>query len=360
MTLNSNFWRGRRVLITGHTGFKGAWAWACLESMGAKVSGLALAPETEPNLARILRLSDHATSYFGDIRDKILVEKVIGQEQPEVVLHMSAQALVRRGYREPVATFDVNVMGTLTLLEALRHAKDLKACLVVTSDKVYENNDLGRRFVETDPLGGSDPYSASKAACEIATSSFARSFFADKQSGSRQIPIATARAGNVIGGGDWSEDRIIPDIWRAQRRGAEVELRYPEATRPWQHVLEPVVGYLHFLEALCGGATDRSLNFGPADEAPVTVREIVGQFQSAYGREKANGWRLAPGDHPKEARLLAIDARRATAVLGWRPRLPGQEAVTWTAQWYAAYDRGEDMRAFTLGQIHAYEGRRPD
>lgn len=355
--LNADFWAGRRVLVTGHTGFKGAWAWLLLEQLGARVSGLALAPETEPNLAMIAGLTNRRTAHTGDIRDSDLVRRVVQEEQPQVVLHMAAQALVRRSYREPLATFDVNVRGTLTVLEALRDVAGLQACLVVTSDKVYENNDLGRRFIETDPLGGSDPYSASKGACEIATSSYARSFFGAKSSGANRAVVATARAGNVIGGGDWSEDRIIPDIWRAQLRGQEVELRYPDATRPWQHVLEPVAGYLRFLEALCADTPERALNFGPADEQPVTVSEIVGHFQAAYGREPGKGWRRAPGEHPKEAKLLAIDASRAAATIGFRPRLTARDAIAWTAKWYAAYDRGEDMQVVTRRQILDYQER---
>jgi CDP-glucose 4,6-dehydratase len=268
---------------------------------------------------------------------------------------MAAQALVRRSYREPIETFDVNVMGTLSLLDALRSAKDLKACLVITSDKVYENNDLGRRFAEDDPLGGADPYSASKAACEIATSSFARSYFGGKQPGSSSAVVATARAGNVIGGGDWSEDRIIPDLWRARRKGVEVELRFPDATRPWQHVLDPITGYLAYLKALGEGIEDRALNFGPLEDIDIPVRGVVAAYQDAYGAGQSAGWRQAPGEHPKEAKLLAIDARRAVSRLGWRPRLAPRDAIRWTAEWYAAHDGGEDMLACTSRQIEAYE-----
>ena len=353
----TQFWSGKRVLITGHTGLKGAWAWAWLERMGANVSGLSLAPETTPNLAEILGLTQRPSSHVADIRDSNTVARVIDEVRPEFVLHMAAQALVRRSYRDPIETFDVNVRGTLVVLEALRKASDLKACLVVTSDKVYENNDLGRRFSEDDALGGADPYSASKAACEIATSSFARSYFGGRQVGSSNAAIATARSGNVIGGGDWSEDRIIPDVWRARQKNVQVELRAPQATRPWQHVLDPVCGYLMFMQALSEGALDRTLNFGPLDEAPVTVAGVVEAFQAAYGNEQTTGWQLAPGIHPKEAKVLAIDARRAVKNLGWRPRLSPHSAIDWTAQWYAAYDSGEDMVTFTQDQISAYEKR---
>jgi CDP-glucose 4,6-dehydratase len=351
------FWSGKRVLITGHTGLKGAWAWAWLEQMGAEVSGFALAPDTTPNLAEILGLTKRSTSYIGDIRNSDDVARIVDQSRPQFVLHMAAQALVRRSYREPVETFDTNVRGTLNVLEALRSASDLKACLVVTSDKVYENNDLGRRFDEDDALGGADPYSASKAACEIATSSFARSYFGGKQAGSSMAVVATARSGNVIGGGDWSEDRIVPDVWRARQGGTQVELRFPLATRPWQHVLDPIAGYLMFMKAMSEGLTDRTLNFGPTEETRVTVAGVVEAFQSAYGLNQSTGWQQALGAQLKEAKTLAIDAQRAVKNLGWYPRLAPHNAIDWTAQWYAAYDRGDDMVRFTHQQINAYEKR---
>lgn len=349
------FWAGRRVFITGHTGFKAAWTWCWLESMGAIVTGLSHAPESNPNLAQILALPGRSRSHVGDIRDASLVRDIVSEARPEFVLHMAAQALVRRSYREPIETFDVNVRGTLTVLDAVRSAPDLKACLVITSDKVYENNDLGRRFVEQDALGGVDPYSASKAACEIATSSFARSYFWGQQPGASKAVVATARAGNVIGGGDWSEDRLVPDLWRARQQGEQVELRFPDSTRPWQHVLDPVSGYLLYLEALSNGFGERALNFGPQDGEVVTVRKVVEAYQAASMAGGTVGWRQAPGEHQKEAKLLAIDSNRAFEKLGWRPRLTPMDAIDWTAKWYAAYDRGEDMIAFTGDQIAAYE-----
>jgi CDP-glucose 4,6-dehydratase len=351
----SSFWANKRVLITGHTGLKGAWAWAWLEKMGAKVSGFSLAPDTSPNLAELMGLTKSPHSFIGDIRNRDALQAVVGQVEPDFVLHMAAQALVRRSYKDPIATFDTNVRGTLNLLDVLRDRPAVKACLVVTSDKVYENNDLGRRFTEDDQLGGSDPYSASKAACELATSSFARSFFSGPQGSS--ATIATARSGNVIGGGDWSEDRIVPDIWRARQAGRPVELRYPNATRPWQHVLEPLAGYFMFLQAMADGSAERTLNFGPTDAAEVTVAKLVDMFCNAYGEAEFSGWTQAAGHHPKEAALLAIDASRAVSKLGWHPRLTPAEAIEWTAQWYAAFDRGNDMVGFTHQQIKAYEQR---
>lgn len=346
----ADFWRGRRVLLTGQTGFKGAWAWAWLTRMGAEVTGLALAPETEPNLSVLLGLGADPRSRIGDIRDAAAVAAAMDAARPQIVLHMAAQALVRRSYAEPLETFDINVQGTLRVLDALRDRPGVEACLVITSDKVYENDGSGRAFIESDPLGGSDPYSASKAACEIAVSSFFRSF-------GRALggPVATARAGNVIGGGDWSADRIVPDLWRAQQAGEPVSLRYPQATRPWQHVLEPVAGYLDFVEALVGGSRERTLNFGPVQDGPVTVSEVAEAFQRAYGAASNTGWAQAPGEHLKEAPALAIDASRATTILPWRPRLAASEAIAWTAAWYAGFDQGMDMGAFTDRQIADFE-----
>jgi CDP-glucose 4,6-dehydratase len=324
--------------------------------MGAEVTGFALAPETTPNLSVLLGIAGQDRSVIGDIRDGAALAAVVMRARPQVVLHMAAQALVRRSYASPLETFDINVNGTLRVLEALRGTPGLEATLVVTSDKVYENDGTGRFFSEEDRLGGSDPYSASKAACEIAVSSFAQSF-------GRELggPVVTARAGNVIGGGDWSADRIVPDLWRAQRSGVPVALRYPEATRPWQHVLEPVAGYFDFAEALAAGTVEaRALNFGPLDKAPVSVRVVAEAFQTAYGASGGKGWIQAPGQHLKEAPALAIDARRAAALLPWRPRLSASEAIIWTARWYAAFDQGVDMRHFTDAQIAEFEDRSDD
>lgn len=323
---------------------------AWLRRMGAEVTGYSLAPETAPNLSRLLGLVDGGASVLGDIRDAAGLAAVVARVRPQLVLHMAAQALVRRSYAAPLETFEINVQGTLRVLEALRGSPGLEAVLVVTSDKVYENDGSGRFFIETDRLGGSDPYSASKAACEIATASFARSF------GGELGAVATARAGNVIGGGDWSADRIVPDLWRAQQAGRPVSLRYPLATRPWQHVLEPIAGYLDFMEALALGLREPTLNFGPPDERPETVSAVAEAFQSAYGA-RGLGWEQAPGVHLKEAPTLAINAGRAAGLLPWRPRLSAAEAITWTAQWYAAFDAGVDMAAFTAAQIAAYEDR---
>lgn len=348
-TVNSDFWRGRHVLLTGHTGFKGSWAGLWLTRMGATVHGLSLAPESDPNPFDTLADQSAISSRIGDIRDPEIVRAAVAEAEPEIVIHMAAQALVRRSYREPVETFETNVSGTVNLLNALRDAPNLKAVLVVTSDKVYENKEDGRAFREIDPLGGDDPYSASKAAAEIVTASMARSFFND-----RNIPVATARAGNVVGGGDFSEDRLVPDLWRAGKSGIPVSLRYPQATRPWQHVLDPVYGYLLYLEKLAGGCGRRALNFGPGNAETLTVSAVADRMMDALGTAK--GWVQAEGSFPKEKQALTLDASLAGKAIGWVPRLDMEQTIRWTADWYRAYNEGADMHAFTLAQLGEFEG----
>lgn len=342
------FWAGRRVLLTGHTGFKGAWLALWLEKLGSEVFGFALAPETTPNLFGLLQPFGRHLSTIGDIRDRASVEKVVEASDPEVVIHMAAQPLVRRSYREPVETFATNVMGTAHLLKALRGAPRLEVALVITTDKVYLNPENGEAFRESDPLGGGDPYSSSKAATEMVVYSWAHSFYRNGRTA-----VASARAGNVIGGGDWSEDRLIPDLWRAAQIGKAVELRYPDATRPWQHVLDPLCGYLLYVEALAkSGGIPKALNFGPLASEVLTVGEIAEVVSSSLGGQK---WVQAPGQYPPEARYLALDASLARETLKWRPRLFVADALHWTADWYNAFDRGADIRAFSLEQLGAYE-----
>jgi CDP-glucose 4,6-dehydratase len=349
---NPEFWQGRRVLLTGHTGFKGAWAALWLTRLGAEIHGLSLAPETDPNpnLFDILGDWSAISSRTGDIRDRETLRQAVAEARPEIVIHMAAQALVRRSYREPAETFDTNVMGTVNLLDALRGADGLQAVLVVTSDKVYENREDGRAMDESDPLGGDDPYSASKAAAEIVTAAMTRSFF--EEGG---VPVATARSGNVIGGGDFSEDRLVPDLWRAGRAGQPLVLRYPRATRPWQHVLDPVGGYLRYIEKLVVGACDRrALNFGPDNAETMTVAAVAERMMGDLGMKDA--WVQAEGKQPKEKQTLTLNASLAADAIGWRPALDMGQAAQWTADWYRAFDRGDDMRTFTLAQLEEYEG----
>lgn len=351
MPISVDFWRGRRVLLTGHTGFKGAWLGAWLTGMGARVSALSLAPEGEGHLHGVLRVA-YDEGVIGDIREPAAIAELARRTKPEIVLHLAAQALVRRSYADPCETFATNVVGTAHVLNALRGLEGLRAALIVTTDKVYENLEAGEAFREDDRLGGHDPYSASKACTEIVATSFRRSFFS--RSGAR---VATARAGNVIGGGDWSADRIIPDLLRASAAGRPVPLRYPQSVRPWQHVLEPLAGYLAMAEAMAtsNAFREEALNFAPDPANERTVRELVETFTRLNGGKP--GWVQDPGDHPHEAGILKLSAARASETLGWKPLLDFEETVAWTVNWHRAMEDGEDMRAYTFAQIRAYAER---
>ena len=345
-----DFWQGRRVLITGHTGFKGAWLWLWLKTLGARLTGYALAPLTVPSLWDIVGAAQaDATSVMADVRDPARLRAAVEAADPQVIFHLAAQALVRESYADPLATFATNVLGTGALLEACRPLRHLDCVVVVTSDKVYENDGAGRPFEEGDRLGGHDPYSASKAAAEILTRSYRASFFVDGP------PIATARAGNVIGGGDWSVDRLIPDCIRALESGRPVSLRYPEAVRPWQHVLEPLGGYLELARALVRSPGDapRAVNFGPDAASFSTVKAVVEAFSARFGGRP--GWRHDRSAHPSETRALTLSSMLAERTLGWRPRLDIDRALNWTADWYRARTAGEDMLRFSEAQIAHYQ-----
>ena len=344
--MNEAFWRGRRVLVTGHTGFKGAWLCLWLQSLGAETAGLALDPATEPNLWTLLGAP--ADSTIGDIRDLACVRAAFDRHRPQVVFHLAAQALVRESYRDPLGTYGTNVQGTANLLETCRHREELRAVIVVTSDKVYANDGAAAAFEETDRLGGHDPYSSSKACTEIVAASFRDSFF---QGGP---PISTVRAGNVIGGGDWSPDRLIPDCVRALDTGAAVSLRYPEAVRPWQHVLDPLAGYLLLAETLvrAPAAAPGAVNFGPDPDSFRTVAGVVDAFSACFAGKP--GWVRDPHTHPAEAAALRLSSALAARTLGWRPRLPIGSALSWSADWYRAMRAGEDMRRYSLQQIRRY------
>lgn len=347
--MNPAFWRGRRVLVTGHTGFKGTWLALMLESFGARVSGLALAPATRPSMFELLAPWHDPHYRDGDIRDPEVVRRALVDSRPEIVIHMAAMALVRPSYADPVGTFATNVMGTVNLLEAARALPDLRAVLAVTSDKVYDNRGDGRAFGEDEALGGRDPYSASKAACEMAVASYRHSFFAKGGPA-----IGVARAGNVVGGGDWSRDRLIPDVIRAIDAGRPVALRYPRAVRPWQHVVEALAGYLAMAERLAEAPAEcpPALNFGPDPEGCLTVAEVVERISGEFGGRP--GWRQDEVPPLPEAPHLTLDATRARRALGWRPRLDFAATIGWTAAWYKAQRDGADMRIFTRRQIDQY------
>ena len=341
-----DFWRGRRVLLTGHTGFKGSWAALWLARLGAKTTGFALAPDTSPALFDLAEVERDLASRLGDLRAPEAVRAAVAAADPEIVLHFAAQPLVRRAIAEPLATLAVNAMGTAHLLEALRGAERVERILIVTSDKVYDNRERGAAFCEDDPLGGKDPYSASKAATEMIARAYAETYFA-----ARGVALATARGGNVIGGGDAAEDRIVPDIVRAWALRRRPVLRMPEATRPWQHALDCLAGYFLYVESL-DRAIPRALNFGPDPASPVTVAELTRAMLEALGAPPE--FDTEPLKGSTEMRSLAIDSRRAQSELGWRNRLPSAAAVRWTADWHRRVRLGEDPRAVTLAQIEAY------
>ncbi|WP_304189962.1 CDP-glucose 4,6-dehydratase [Phenylobacterium aquaticum] len=342
------FWAGKRILLTGHTGFKGSWAAVWLQALGAQVTGLALAPDQTPALYELAGVGDLVRSRIVDLRSLDALAAALEGEAFDLVLHMAAQPIVRASIEDPIGTFGSNVMGTAHLLQALRGQPALQAVLVVTSDKVYANAETGRAFAEGDALGGKDPYSASKAAAEIIVQSFARSFY-DRAG----VPLATARGGNVIGGGDFSRDRLVADIVRAGRGQGETVLRHPQATRPWQHVLDCVAGYLVYLQRLAQDrAAPRALNFGPRPGgAEVTVGQLATRAVEALG---ARPWRHEPDPQSLEAQSLGIDASLARQVLGFESRLAAPDAVDWTMDWYRREADGEAALALCREQIARY------
>lgn len=347
--LDRNFWRGKRVLLTGHTGFKGSWAALWLKAAGAKVTGLALPPPARgPSLFELAGVAGDLDHCIADLRDPAAVAEVVKKAEPEVVLHLAAQAIVRRAAYEPVETIATNALGTAHLLDALRYVPARKAVLIVTTDKVYENTGSGRRFIESDPLGGHEPYSASKVAAEFIARAYAETFF--ERHGTA---IATARGGNVLGGGDFGEYRLVPDLARSvESRGLPL-LRNPESTRPWQHVLDCLAGYFLFIEALVQRRdVPRALNFGPSGEE-ISVRAVAHAMLIALGVRAV--WAPDRTAGPREAKRLQIDSSAARRVLGWHDRLTSAEAIEWTAAWHKARRSGEDMRAFSLAQIEAHE-----
>jgi CDP-glucose 4,6-dehydratase len=343
-------------MVTGHTGFKGGWLVAWLLDMGARVTGLGLAPDTEPSFFELCSLARHMTSKIEDIRDYAVIGDAISAARPEVVFHLAAQSLVRRSYSHPLETFAVNVMGTAHVLDAVRFVPSVRALVIVTSDKCYENRESMLAYRETEPMGGRDPYSASKGCAELVAAAYRNSYF-DKTVSS--LGIATARAGNVIGGGDWAEDRLVPDAVRALHQGAVLAVRNPHAVRPWQHVLEPLAGYLILAERLYaeGPRWAGAWNFGPSDENAVPVSAIAELMIKRWGKGR---WRhLSAPDAPHEADYLKLDSGKARAMLGWKPVLALDEAVAMTVEWYceALGTSRRDLLEVTRAQLRRYEQR---
>lgn len=348
--MNAAVWEGRRVLVTGDTGFKGAWLSLWLEAEGATVTGLALEPSTSPSLYALLGRESGGDDWV-DVRDAAAVAARVDAAQPEIIFHLAAQSLVRPAFSDPISTYAINVLGTVNVLEAIRGTPSVRAAVVATSDKVYEPHLKGSPHTEESPLGGADPYSSSKAGAELATAAYRRSYLDPAQ-----IGVATARAGNVIGGGDWAADRVVPDVVRARGLGEPVRLRHPDAVRPWQHVLEPLHGYVLLAEKLleARATVPPSLNFGPDPSGACSVAELVDRFTAAFGGKP--GWETRDVSHSvPETAELRLDATLAKETLGWLPRLTLDETVRWTADWYEASAAGKDARDLALGQIAAYE-----
>ena len=348
--MNSEFWRGKRVFLTGHTGFKGSWLSLWMQRLGSEVTGYALPPPAAPNLYEVADVEQGMTSLIADIRDLSALQKAMQTARPEIVIHMAAQALVRQSYSEPIETYATNVMGTVHVLESIRNTPSVKAVLVVTTDKCYENKEeMHKVYQEHDPMGGYDPYSSSKACAELVTAAYRRSFL--KNQG---VALATARAGNVIGGGDWAVDRLVPDTLKAFEQNKVVQIRNPLSIRPWQHVLEPLSGYLQLAEHLYfqGSEYSEGWNFGPLKEDARPVQWIVEQLAQLWG--KGASWQLDPSQHPHEANYLKLDISKAKSQLGWSPSWNLQTALQNITQWHCAWLNQENMKKLCLDQILQY------
>jgi CDP-glucose 4,6-dehydratase len=353
--MDSSFWKGKSVFVTGHTGFKGSWLCEWLILLGAKVHGFSQPPATDPSLFTVLSLEQRLSHRIGDVRSAVSLREELKASGASIVFHLAAQPLVRVSYREPRMTFDTNVMGTANLLDAVRSCPAVRAVVIVTTDKCYENREWVWGYRETDPLGGHDPYSASKACAEIVTAAYRDSFFRTADPSARPpVAVASARAGNVIGGGDWAEDRLVPDCARSLSAGRTVVVRNPSSTRPWQHVLEPLGGYLLLAERLWTEPRrfDEPWNFGPAAHDALTVAQVVSESISAWGSGEST---TAEGASVHETRMLKLDISKTTELLGWKPRYDARKAIRETMRWYRAfYARREDIRALTDSQIASY------
>lgn len=354
MSITRGYWRDRRVFITGHTGFKGAWLALLLQELGARVTGYALAPAS-PSLFAAARVGDGMASHQGDVRDGESLAAALRESRAEVVLHLAAQALVRQSYATPVETYAVNVMGTVHLLEAVRRVPGVRAVVVVTSDKCYENREWCWPYRESDPLGGYDPYSSSKGCAELVTAAYRRSFFPPERYGEHGCGLATVRAGNVIGGGDWAADRLVPDIVRSLLAGEPVRIRRPQAVRPWQHVLDVVHGYLLLAETLSahGPSFAEAWNLGPPDDAVATVGAVTERLVALWDARASWVDASEPGQ-PHEATMLRLDANKARTRLGWTSRYDLDATLRSVAEWTRAHAAGRDMQHVTRGQIRDF------
>jgi len=359
--IDAGFWQDKQVFVTGHTGFKGAWLSIWLHLLGAKVTGYALEPPTEPSLFDLARVDELLTSIIADVREPERLQRAMAAAAPEIVIHMAAQPLVRDSYKIPVETYATNVMGTVHLLEAVRACPSVRAVVNVTTDKVYENREWVWGYRENEPFGGHDPYSNSKGCAELVTAAYRSSYFVNQRfpsstSGRHGAAVATARAGNVIGGGDWANDRLVPDLIRAILAGQPVPIRNPHAIRPWQHVLEPLCGYLLLAQRLCeeGAKYAQGWNFGPSEEDARPVEWLVQRLCSVWGQ--GAGYALDKGVHPHEAHYLKLDCSKARTELGWSPRWNLEKALQRIVDWTKVFQLQGDLRAECLRQISVYGG----
>ena len=353
------FFRGRRVLVTGHTGFKGSWLSLWLHRLGAQVTGYALSPPTDPSLFELAGVGELVHSVIGDVRDQASLAAAVKGAAPEVVIHMAAQPLVRESYLSPVETYATNVMGTVHLLEAVRSVGGVRAVVNVTTDKCYENREWAWGYRENEPMGGYDPYSSSKGCSELVTAAYRNSYFNEARYGEHGVALGSARAGNVIGGGDWAADRLVPDCVAALLKNEPVRIRNPHAIRPWQHVLEPLSGYLALAQGLCqeGVRYAGAWNFGPADEDAREVEWIVQRMCSRW--QGGARYVVDQGEHPHEAHYLKLDCSKARGELGWRPRWNLETAIDMIVDWTRGFQRGDDLRELSLAQISSYTTEAP-
>ncbi len=352
--LFSNFYKGRKIFITGHTGFKGSWLSIWLNKLGADVIGYALPPPTHPSLFDICKLKEKVTSIEGDVRDYNLLKNTVENHQPEIIFHMAAQSLVRYSYVKPIETYETNVMGTVNVFEACRHSQSVKVIVNVTSDKCYEDRHLKYGYKECDRMGGYDPYSSSKGCAELITAAYRQSFFNPTNKNNR-VSVASVRAGNVIGGGDWSEDRLVPDCIKALIKSKPILIRNPDAVRPWQHVLEPLYGYLLLAKSLYRDclAFSGAWNFGPHKSDAKPVKWIVERILRLWGGKYI--WRIDKGLHPHESSCLKLNSNKAKSKLGWQPNWNLDKALIHTVAWYKSFFEKEDMFSITMKQIENYE-----
>jgi len=353
--MTPEFWRGKHVFLTGHTGFKGSWMSLWLQSLGAELTGFALQPPTQPSLFKEANIADGMQTVIGDIRDLALLQQAMQAAQPEIVIHMAAQPLVRYSYQNPVETYSTNVMGTVHVLEAVRNTPGVKSVVNITTDKCYENREWIWGYRENEPMGGYDPYSNSKGCAELVSAAYRSSFFNPQSHSQHGVALATVRAGNVIGGGDWAQDRLLPDILAAFEQGQIVSIRNPHAIRPWQHVLEPLRGYLTLAERLYehGSNYAEGWNFGPNDEDAKPVGWIIKKMAEMWG--DGVQWQIDSGEHPHEAAYLKLDSSKARSRLDWYPALRLDDALKLIVDWAKQRQEGADIRQITLAQIKAYQ-----